>query len=98
MQDTRNWARAGDIDALLPMLYSAEFAKVELWSREFRADVPLKTKIYPALLIGNFYDAKSKRFDARYLNLADKFNFNGFALFAAQNLTDDLIEKLNKKN
>jgi uncharacterized lipoprotein YddW (UPF0748 family) len=98
MQDSRNWARASDIDALLPMLYSADFAQIEFWSREFRADVLPKTKVYPALLIGNFYDAKSKRFDARYLDLADKFNFNGFALFAAQNLTDDLIEKLNKKN
>jgi len=71
---------------------------VESWAKEFRAGVPAKTKIYPAIFIGHFYEVKEKRLDARYLDLREKFEFHGFGLFAAQSLTDDLIEKLAKKN
>ncbi len=93
-QDWKSWAKEGYVDALLPMLYSRDFNRVELWAKAFRADVSPKTKIYPALFIGHFYDAKEKTFDARYLDLQTKYKFDGFGLFAAQSLTDDLIERL----
>jgi hypothetical protein len=80
------------------MLYSTDYPKVESWAKEFRAGVPEKTKIYPAISIGHFYESKEKAFDERYLNLREKFKFDGFGLFAAQNLTDDLVEKLAEKN
>lgn len=97
-QDWKTWAKEGYVDALLPMLYSKDFTKVESWAQAFRADVAPKTKIYPALFIGHFYDAKENTFDARYLDLQTKFKFDGFGLFAAQSLTDDLIGKLAKRN
>ncbi len=94
-QDWKTWAKEDYVDALLPMLYSRDFTKVESWAKAFRADVSPKTKIYPALFIGHFYNAKT--FDARYLDLQTKYKFDGFGLFAAQSLTDDLIEKLSRK-
>lgn len=97
MQDSQSWAKFGFVNTLLPMLYSTDFEKVESWAKEFREGVPAKTKIYPAIFIGHFYQAKEKRLDERYLQLREKFKFNGFGLFAAQSLTDDLIEKLAKK-
>jgi uncharacterized lipoprotein YddW (UPF0748 family) len=98
MQDSREWARKNYINALLPMLYSTDYEQVRSWSAEFKKGLPPKTKIYPALFIGHFYDPKQKKLDARYLDLTGKYEFSGFALFAAQSLTDDLIEKLNGKN
>lgn len=96
-QDWKDWANKGYVDALLPMLYSTDFDRVESWAKNFRADVSPKTKIYPALYIGHFYDAKEGKFDERYLQLQIKYKFDGFGLFAAQSLTDDLIEKLAQR-
>jgi uncharacterized lipoprotein YddW (UPF0748 family) len=97
-QDWRDWAEKGYVDALLPMLYSTDYDRVETWAREFRADVPKGTKIYPALFIGHFYNAKDKKLDERFLKLTETFKFDGFGLFAAQSLTDDLAERLGRKN
>jgi len=96
-QDWKSWAEKGYVDALLPMLYSTDYNRVEIWAKEFRKVVAPKTKIYPAIFIGHFYNAKDKKYDERYLRLTEKFKFDGFGLFAAQSLTDDLIEKLRKK-
>ena len=57
-----------------------------------------KVRIYPALFIGHFYKADAKTLNADYLDLEKKLKFDGFGLFAAQSLTDDLIEKLAKRN
>ncbi len=97
-QDWKSWSEKGYVDALLPMLYSRDFTKVENWAKDFRRDVAPKTRIYPALFIGHFYDERAKTFDARYLDLETKYKFDGFGLFAAQSLTDDLIERLTKRN
>ncbi len=97
-QDWKDWANKNYVDALLPMLYSPDYTKVEAWAKDFRRDVSPKTKIYPALFIGHFYDAENKKLDGRYLQLTKNYNFNGFGLFAAQSLTDDLIEKLAMRN
>jgi uncharacterized lipoprotein YddW (UPF0748 family) len=95
-QNWKDWSEKGYVDVLLPMLYSKDFDRVETWARDFRRDVAPGTKIYPALFIGHFYNAKT--FDRRYLDLQTKFKFDGFGLFAVQSLTDDLIEKLAKRN
>jgi uncharacterized lipoprotein YddW (UPF0748 family) len=98
-QDWKDWAQKGYVDALLPMVYSPNFLKVEGWAKEFRKDLEgTKTKVYPALFIGHFYNEKSKLYDVNYLNLETKLKFDGFGLFAAQSLTDDLIERLAKRN
>ena len=97
-QDWKTWSEKGDVDALLPMLYSPDPGRVETWAKDFRAQVSRKTEIYPALFINHFYDARDKKLNDRYLKLAENFNFDGFGLFAAQNLTDDLIEKLAAQN
>ncbi len=97
-QDWKSWAEKGYVDALLPMLYSTDYAKVENWAKDFRRDVAPRTKIYPAIFIGHFYNLKEKKYDLRYLQVQKKYNFDGFGLFAAQSLTDDLIEKLAAKN
>ncbi len=94
MQDTRAWAREGLVDALLPMLYSTNFERVDAWAREFRAGIDRRTRVYPALYIGHFYDAKTRRIDQRYLSLESRYGFDGVGLFAAQMLTDDLIKQL----
>jgi len=96
-QDWKGWAEKGYVDALLPMLYSTDYNRVETWAKEFRRDVAPKTKIYPAIFIGHFYNAKENKFDKRYLDLTEKYKFDGFGLFAAQSLTDGLIEKLKGK-
>ena len=96
-QDWKNWAEKGYVDALLPMLYSTDYNRVETWAKAFRSEVAPKTKIYPAIFIGHFYNDRENKFDGRYLQLTEKFKFDGFGLFAAQSLTDDLIEKLKKK-
>jgi uncharacterized lipoprotein YddW (UPF0748 family) len=93
-QDWKDWAKKGYVDALLPMLYSRDYTRVESWARDFRRDVSPKTKIFPALFIGHFYDAENKTVDERYLRLDEKYHFDGYGLFAAQSLTEDLIEKL----
>jgi uncharacterized lipoprotein YddW (UPF0748 family) len=95
-QDWKDWSKKGYVDALLPMLYSTNFDRAETWAKDFRRDVAPQIKIYPALFIGHFYSAKT--FDQRYLDLQTKFKFDGFGLFAAQSLTDDLIERLAKRN
>lgn len=97
-QDWKDWANKGYVDALLPMLYSTDYGKVEKWARDFRRDVAPRTKVYPAIFIGHFYNKKEPKFDKRYLQIEQKFRFDGVGLFAAQSLTDDLIEKLNEKN
>lgn len=97
-QDWKTWSEKGYIDALLPMLYSADFARVDEWAKEFRAVVAPRTKVYPALYIGHFYEAKTQKYDDRYLRLNEKYKFDGFGLFAAQSLTGDLAEKLAKNN
>lgn len=97
MQDWKGWAEKGLVDALLPMLYSTDYVRVESWARDFRRDIPAKTKVYPALFIGHFYNPKEKKLNGDYLEIERKFKFDGFGLFAAQSLTDDLIEKLSKK-
>lgn len=96
-QDWKRWSEEGLIDALLPMLYSTNFGKVESWAKDFKRDVSPKTKIYPALFIGHFYKAQTKEFNPAYLDLQGRFGFNGFGVFASQSLTDDLIETLSKR-
>lgn len=97
-QDWKSWAQKNYVDALLPMVYSPNFAKVESWARDFRKDLEgAKTRVYPALFIGHFYNRNSKLYNENYLKLETKFKFDGFGLFAAQSLTDDLIEKLSKR-
>jgi uncharacterized lipoprotein YddW (UPF0748 family) len=95
-QDWKSWAQLGLVDALLPMLYNRDINRVETWAKDFRRHVSPKTKIYPALFIGHFYEGAERKLDRRYLDVETKFKFNGFALFAAQSLTDDLIEKLGR--
>lgn len=94
MQDSQDWANKGYIDALLPMLYSKDYNRVDAWAKEFRTGIPARTKVYPALFIGHFYNAPEKKLDGRYPAIEQKFKFDGIAFFAAQSLTDDLIEKL----
>ena len=96
-QDWKDWAETGAVDALLPMLYSTDYQRVEKWARDFRRDVPTTVKIYPALFIGHFYNSNERKLNQDYLEIERKFRFDGFGLFAAQSLTDDLIEKLSKK-
>ena len=95
-QDWKSWAAAGDVDALLPMLYSTDYGKVKNWARDFRRDASPKVKIYPAIFIGHFYNQTANKLDRRYLDIEREFDFDGFGLFAAQSLTDDLIEKIRK--
>lgn len=96
-QDWKDWSEKGYVDALLPMLYSTDYRKVEIWARDFRRDTSPQTKVYPAFFIGHFYNQKENKYDRRYLDIENKFNFDGFGLFAAQSLTGDLIDKLAKK-
>lgn len=97
MQDVRAWSREGLIDALLPMLYSTNFKRVDDWAKEFRAEIDKRrTRVYPALYVNHFYDVKAKRIDERYLQLEQAHGFDGTGFFAAQLLTDDVIEKLPK--
>jgi uncharacterized lipoprotein YddW (UPF0748 family) len=98
MQDWKTWAETSTVDALLPMLYSTDYRRVESWAADFRRDVPARIKIYPALFIGHFYNRNEKKLNPNYLQIERKFNFNGFGLFAAQSLTEDLIEKLAVRN
>ncbi len=94
MQDSQNWAKQGYLDALLPMAYSRDYAKVEAWCQEFRAGIPPSVRVYPALYVGHFYDANAKTLDMRYLAMPGKLKMDGVGLFAAQLVTDDLAAKL----
>lgn len=94
MQDTREWARRGYIDALLPMLYSTNFDRVAAWADEFRRGIDRKTRIYPALYVNHFYDPKTHAVDERYLALPGKHNFDGVGFFAAQLITPELRARL----
>jgi uncharacterized lipoprotein YddW (UPF0748 family) len=96
MQDSQTWARRGYVDALLPMAYSRDFARVENWCKEFRAGIPKSVRVYPALYVGHFYDAHAKTLDMRYLELPAKLKMDGYGLFAAQLVTDDLAAKLSQ--
>jgi uncharacterized lipoprotein YddW (UPF0748 family) len=95
MQDTRRWARLGLVDALLPMLYGRDFDQLDTWAREFRAGIKGRTRIYPAIFIGDFYDSKTHNIDGRYLALGKQHGFDGIGLFAAQLVTDKLAEDLS---
>lgn len=98
MQDSRDWARKGYINAFYPMLYSPNFERVEAWAKEFRAEIKPPMKIYLTLYVSHFYDAKTEKLDRRFLDLEKKYGYDGAAFFAAQLLTDDLIEKLARKD
>jgi uncharacterized lipoprotein YddW (UPF0748 family) len=98
-QNWKTWAEKGDVDVLLPMVYSPNFERVEAWTRDFQKELgATKVRIYPALYIGHFYNAETKTLNAAYLDLEKKLGLGGFGLFAAQSLTDDLVEKLSKRN
>lgn len=96
MQDSRAWAKKGYINAFYPMLYSPNFEKVEAWAQEFRAGVKPPMKVFLTLYVSHFY--KNGNLDERFLNLEEKYGYDGTAIFAAQLLADDLIEKLAKRN
>ena len=98
MQDSRRWAQLGWIDAIYPMLYSPKFETVETWAREFRREIPPSVKVNATFFISHFYDRKTGAVDERFLELKKKYDYDGIAFFAAQLLTDDLIEKLGKEN
>jgi uncharacterized lipoprotein YddW (UPF0748 family) len=97
-QDWMTWSEKGYVDALLPMLYSTNFSKVESWAKEFRRDVSKNTRIYPALFIGHFYKKDDGSLRTEYLNIQSQFRFDGYGVFASQSLTDDLIKKLSERN
>jgi uncharacterized lipoprotein YddW (UPF0748 family) len=95
MQDSRDWANKGYINAFYPMCYSPNFETVERWAKEFRADIKPPMKVFLTLYVTHFY--KDGKLDERFLNLEKKYNYSGLAIFASQLVTDDLIEKLGKK-
>lgn len=96
MQDSRLWARKNWINAIYPMLYSPVYKTVEKWASEFRREIPKETKVNATFFISHFYNAKTRQTDERFLQLQQKYGYDGFGLFAAQLLTDDLIERLGK--
>jgi uncharacterized lipoprotein YddW (UPF0748 family) len=95
MQDSRDWANKGYINAFYPMCYSPNFETVERWAKEFRADIKPPMKVFLTLYVTHFY--KDGKLDERFLNLEKKYNYSGLAIFASQLVTDDLVEKLAKK-
>ncbi len=96
MQDSRTWARNRWINAIYPMLYSTSFETVDAWASEFRREISAPTKVNAAFYVSHFYDAKNSKIDARFLEIPSKYKYDGVAFFAAQLLTDDLIEQLGK--
>jgi uncharacterized lipoprotein YddW (UPF0748 family) len=96
MQDSRDWANKGYIDAFYPMCYSPNFDTVEKWAKEFRTDIKPPMKVFLTLYVTHFY--KDGKLDERFLNLEKKYGYTGLAIFASQLLTDDLAERLGKKN
>jgi uncharacterized lipoprotein YddW (UPF0748 family) len=97
MQDSREWAAKGYVDALLPMLYSRDYNRVESWAKEFREAIKPPVRVYPAFFIGHFYEAQTRKLDERYLQIEKKFDFDGIGFFAAQSLTDNLVERLARE-
>ena len=95
MQDSRDWANKGYINAFYPMCYSPSFEKVEGWAKEFRAEIKPPMKVFLTLYVTHFY--KDGKLDERFLNLKDKYGYDGVAIFASQLISDDLVEKLVKK-
>jgi uncharacterized lipoprotein YddW (UPF0748 family) len=96
MQDSRTWAKNGWINAIYPMLYSMSFETVDTWASEFRREIPAAVKVNAAFYVSHFYDTKTGKVDARFLEIPSKYKYDGVAFFAAQLLTDDLIEQLGK--
>ena len=94
MQDSRDWANKGYINAFYPMCYSPNFETVEKWAKEFRTDIKPPMKVFLTLYVTHFY--KDGKLDERFLNLEKKYNYTGLAIFASQLVTDDLAEKLGK--
>ncbi len=95
MQDSRDWANKGYINAFYPMCYSPNFDTVERWAKEFRTDIKPPMKVFLTLYVTHFF--KDGKLDERFLNLEKKYNYSGLAIFASQLVTDDLVEKLGKK-
>ncbi len=95
MQDSRDWANKGYINAFYPMCYSPTFETVERWAKEFRAEIKPPMKVFLTLYVSHFY--KDGKLDERFLNLKDKYGYDGLAIFASQLISDDLVEKLGKK-
>ena len=98
MQDWNDWAKKDYVDLLMPMVYSRDYKKVEVWTKEFRAVVNPKVRVAPAFFIPHFYDPAAGKYDERYLALVEKFRLDGFGLFASQFLNEGLIERITKKN
>lgn len=96
MQDSRDWANKGYINAFYPMCYSTNFETVEKWAKEFRRDIKPPMKVFLTLYVTHFY--KDGKLDERFLNLEKKYGYSGLAIFASQLVTDDLADKLSKKN
>jgi uncharacterized lipoprotein YddW (UPF0748 family) len=94
MQDSRDWAKQGYINAFYPMCYSPNFDTVERWAKEFRTDIKPPMKVMLTLYVTHFY--KDAKLDERFLNLEKKYGYSGLAIFASQLVTDDLAVKLNK--
>jgi uncharacterized lipoprotein YddW (UPF0748 family) len=95
MQDSRDWAKKGYINAFYPMCYSPNFDTVERWAKEFRTDIKPPMKVFLTLYVTHFY--KDGKLDERFLNLEKKYGYSGLAIFASQLVTDDLVEKLVKR-
>ncbi|MBK8813252.1 MAG: family 10 glycosylhydrolase [Acidobacteria bacterium] len=92
MQDSRDWAAKGYIDAFYPMCYSPNFDTVDRWAKEFRREIKPPMKVYLTLYVTHFY--KNNSLDERFLNVEKKYGYDGLAIFASQLVTDDLAEKL----
>jgi uncharacterized lipoprotein YddW (UPF0748 family) len=96
MQDSRDWAAKGYIDAFYPMCYSPNLDKVDAWAKEFRRDIKPPMKVYLTLYVTHFY--KNNALDERFLSLEKKYGYDGLAIFASQLVSDDLAEKLGGYN
>ena len=64
-------------------------------SKEFRAEIKPPMKVFLTLYVTHFY--KDGKLDERFLNLKDKYGYDGLAIFASQLISEDLVEKLGKK-
>ncbi len=95
MQDSRNWAKKGYINAFYPMCYSPNFEKVEASAKEFRGDIKPPMKVFLTLYVTHFY--KDGVLDERFLNQEKKYGYDGLAIFASQLITDYLAGKLAGK-
>lgn len=95
MQDSRDWAKKGYINAFYPMCYSPNFDTVERWAKEFRRDIKPPMKVFLTLYVSHFY--KDGKLDERFLKLQKTYNYDGLAIFASQLVNEDLAEKLSGK-